>query len=195
MSEERGLSAPWFALMVRPRHERVVAASLRTREFEEFVPFYRARRAWSDRLKELELPLFPGYVFCRFHPQHRTAILSTPGVRSIVSVGRSLAPIAGPEIEAIRRIAESSLPVEPWSYLEAGERLVIEQGPLRGLEGILLAVRGTCRLVVSIELLQRAVAVEVDCTWVRRVARLGAPVAAVRAASERLGDAPPYRGC
>ncbi len=157
----------WFALSARRNHEKNVAEILRGKGYEEFVPTYRSRRKWSDRYKELELPLFPGYVFCRFNPARRLPILTTPGVVLIVGNGRVPVPVEDAEIDALRTVVASNLRVEPWPYLRVGERVVIESGSLAGLEGILQEVRKSCRIVVSVELLQRSVAVEVDRSWVR----------------------------
>jgi transcription antitermination factor NusG len=152
----------WFALTVKPRHERAAAGALRVKGLEDLLPLYRTRRRWSDRMKELELPLFPGYVFCRFAARQRTAVLATPGVRSIVGFGRQATPVEEEEIGAIRAMIASGLPLGPWPYLRAGQRIRIEGGPLRGVEGILLEASDACRVVVSVNLLQRSVAVQVD---------------------------------
>jgi transcription antitermination factor NusG len=165
--QEPGCQEFWFALSAKRNHEKCVAEMLRGKGYEEFVPTYRIRRRWSDRYKELELPLFPGYVFCRFDPARRLPILTTPGVVLIVGNGRVPVPVEDAEIEALRAVVASNLRVEPWPYLRVGERVVIESGSLAGLEGILQEVRKSCRIVVSVELLQRSVAVEVDRCRVR----------------------------
>jgi len=152
----------WFALTVKPQHERAAAFALRQKGFEEFLPLYRTRRRWSDRMKELELPLFPGYVFCRFPSSERASVLMTPSVRSIVAFGRQAAPVADEEIRAIQTMICSGLPLAPWPYLRVGQRIQIEEGPLRGVEGILVGLKDAWRVVVSVNLLQRSVAVEID---------------------------------
>jgi transcription antitermination factor NusG len=161
----------WFALRVKPRHERSSAAALRFKGYEEFVPLYRSERRWSDRVKELELPLFAGYVFCRFDSRFRLPILTTPGVLCIIGSGREPVPVPDREIEALKAVVRSGLRTEPWPYLEPGCRIGIEAGPLRGIEGTLLEVKGCQRLVLSVDLLRRAVAVEVDRQWVRLLAK------------------------
>lgn len=157
-------SAParWFALTVKPQHERTAALALRLKGFEEFLPLYRARRQWSDRIKTLELPLFPGYVFCRFPVFRKAAVLGTPSVQGIVGFGGVLAPLEDAEIESIRAMVASGCPVGPWPYLRAGQRVRIQAGPLRGLEGVLVSLKDSWRVVVSLHLLQRSVAVEVE---------------------------------
>jgi transcription antitermination factor NusG len=152
----------WFALAVKPQHEKAVAAALQAKRLEGFLPLYRTRHKWSDRIKELKLPLFAGYVFCRFHAGQKAAVLSTPGVRSIVSFGHKPVPLENSEIEAILSMIASGLPVGPWPFLSVGQRVRIESGPLRGVEGILVQVKDTWRVVVSVALLQRSVAVELD---------------------------------
>jgi transcription antitermination factor NusG len=155
-------SERWFALCVEVQREKTAATALRNLGFEEFLPQYPVRRAWSDRVKSLETPLFPGYLFCRFAFEDRTRVLNAAWVRSIVRFGPLPTPVPDEQVESIRRMLSSGLPVQPWPYLEAGQRVRIEQGPLRGLEGALLGIKGVWRVVVSVELLQRSVAVEID---------------------------------
>ncbi len=161
--------APWFAVTVKPNHDKAVATALQLRGLEVFLPLYRTRRRWSDRIKELQLPLFPGYVFCRFARESRAAVLSTPGVTSVVGFGHQPAPIPELEIESVRITVASGLPLAPWPFLRAGDRVRLEYGPLAGIEGILLQIKDGWRVVVSVELLQRSVAVEVDRDMVARV--------------------------
>jgi transcription antitermination factor NusG len=152
----------WYALTVKPNHERAAAQALESKGLETLVPLYRSRRRWSDRIKELELPLFAGYVFCRFPGNQRARILSTPGVNSVVGFGNRPAPVDDGEIHAVRTLVASGLPVSPWPFLRVGEKVRVESGPLCGVEGILTQVKDAWRVVVSIELLQRSVAAEVD---------------------------------
>ncbi len=159
----------WFALNTKRNRERNVGEILRGKGYEDFVPVYHSRRRWSDRYKDLELPLFPGYVFCRLDPAWRLPVLTTPGVVAIVGNGRTPVPVEDSEIEALKLVVGSDLQVQPWPYLKIGERVCIESGALAGLEGILQDVKKSCRIVVSVDLLQRSVAVEVDRAWVRPV--------------------------
>ncbi len=163
------LKHPWFALHVRSRLEKTVATHLDGQGYEWLLPTYRCRRRWSDRIKEVELPLFPGYLFCRFDLQDRLPILVTPGVIQIVGVGRSPVPVEENEICAVERIVRSGLPRQPWPFLQLGDKVRIERGPLCGIEGILLGLKGRHRIVVSVTLLQRSVALEIDEAWVSRV--------------------------
>ena len=155
----------WFALRVRPRYEKMVSTSLQSKDIEEFLPLYKVRSRWSDRLKELERPLFHGYVFCRINPVHRLPVLTTPGVIHFVGIQKEPAPIADSEIESLRAIVRSGLPSIPWPFLRVGQKVRIERGPLQDVEGILTSVKGLNRLVISVNILQRSVAVEIDRDW------------------------------
>lgn len=152
----------WFALTVRPRHEKSAATNLRLRGLEEFLPLQRIRRSWSDRTQPVDFPLFPGYVFCRFGYRDRMRALNTPGVRSIVGFGNTDIALRDSEIESIRTLLSSGLPVSPWPYLRAGETVLIESGALSGVQGTVLREKSPWRIVVNIELLQRSVSVEID---------------------------------
>jgi transcription antitermination factor NusG len=163
------LTSQWFALTVKPQHERVAAQALESKGLEFFLPLYRARRRWSDRIKESSLPLFPGYVFCRFACGERAQVLATPSVRSVVSFGRTPAPVVEEELHAVRSILASGLLAGPWPFLNVGQTVRIEAGPLSGLEGILVQLKDVCRVVVSVQLLQRSVAVEIDRDVLRPV--------------------------
>ena len=156
------LGYPWFALQVRMRHETIVTAHLDGKGYEWFLPLYKSRKRWSDRVKEAELPLFPGYLFCRFDPQDRLPILKTPGVTQIVGYNHTPIAVDENEIEAIRALVASGVPNFPCAYLELGSRVRIESGALRGMEGILTDLKGKRRLVLSVTLLQRSVSVEID---------------------------------
>ena len=153
---------PWYALRVKPRFERKVSQSLHQKGYEEFAPFYRSRRRWSDRTKTVEFPLFPGYIFCRFDPTKRLPILETPGVTAIVSFGKQLIPVDEAEIRAIQATVRSGAEVVPWPYLRLGQRVRIVGGPLGGLTGLLLDLQDGRRLVLSVTMLQRSVAVEIS---------------------------------
>jgi transcription antitermination factor NusG len=157
---------PWFALQVRTQHERGVAEFLRGGGFNWFLPLYKCRKRWSDRVKEVEVPLFPGYLFCRFNPQDRLPILKTPGVIQIVGYNRQPVEIDEAEIGAIQTLVQSGMSSQPWPYLFVGDKVQIESGPLRGMSGILTNFKGKHRLIVSVSLLQRAVAVEIDAALV-----------------------------
>ncbi len=160
------MSYPWFALQVRSRYESIVTTQLTGKDYEWFLPIYKCRRRWSDRFKEIERPLFPGYVFCRLDPLNRLPILTIPGVALIVGIAKTPIPIDETEIAAIQAVVKSEIPSQPWPFLKIGQRVRIEYGPLCGLEGILLDFKGQHRLVLSVTLLQRSVAVQVEGAWV-----------------------------
>lgn len=159
----------WFAVRVRSNYERTTAAHLRQRGYEEFCPSFASKRRWSDRTKTVEQFLFPGYVFSRLDPQDRLPVLTVPGVVGLVGFGKTPSPIPDREIENIRTMVQSGVLIQQWPFLEVGQTVLIEQGPLAGVEGILLELKGKFRLVVSIGLLQRSVSAEVDRDWVRPV--------------------------
>src|SRR5262249_46751361 len=151
----------WYALYVRTRFEKVVARNLRGKGYEEFLPVYRRASQWSDRIKQIELPLFPGYVFCKLNPLDRLPILTIPGVNGIVGFGKHFIPIEEGELNAIRAVLKAGTYCEPWPFLRVGERVRVEYGALAGIEGIVLMFKNTCRLVISVNILQRSVAVEI----------------------------------
>lgn len=157
---------PWFALQVRSRHEVGVADYLNGKGYEWFLPQYTLRKRWSDRVKEVEAPLFPGYLFCRFNPLDRLPILKTPGVIQVVGNAHQPIPVDEQEIRAIQALVASGVPNRPWPFMEIGDRVRIDSGPLRGLEGLLVEFKGNHRLVLSVTLLQRSVAVEMDSALV-----------------------------
>lgn len=160
---------PWFALQVWSRRESLIATHLLGQGYECFLPISKCIRRWSDRMKEVEQPLFPGYLFCRFDLHNRGPLLMTPGVRQIVGVGRSPVPVEEAEVEAIRQALASGLPSQPWPYLQVGQRVRVSHGSLNNLEGILVNFKGSNRVVLSVTLLQRSVAMEIDLAWVTPV--------------------------
>jgi transcription antitermination factor NusG len=174
---------PWFALQVRSRREALVADHLEGQGLECFLPLYKSTRRWSDRLKEVEKPLFPGYLFCRLNLSNRGPVLMTPGVQQIVGFGRTPVSVEEREVESIRQVLSSGLPSLPWPYLHLGERVRVNYGSLNNLEGILVNFKGSNRVVLSVTLLQRSVALEIDLSWLSPV-----PEASPVAASKVLGN-------
>ncbi len=156
---------PWFALMVRTGREKPATLHLENAGYECFLPVSKFTRRWSDRMKEIEVPLFPGYLFCRMDPHNRLPVLMTPGVIQIVGAGKSLIPVEEDEIAAIQRAVKNGLSTMPWPYLQVGHVARIEEGPLRGMTGIIIRIKSGMKLVLSVSLLQRSVAVEVDRSW------------------------------
>ena len=160
-------SRNWYALRVRSNFEQQVSELLRAKGVEEYLPVYKTRRVWSDRVRELHLPLFPGYVFCHIGPDARALALATRGVVGIAGSHHRPVPIEESELAAVRRMVESQSSVEPWPFLKLGQRVRVQRGSLQGVEGILLRVKTSYRLVVSITLLGRSVASEIDAAFVR----------------------------
>ena len=152
----------WYAIRTFPNHERTTAAIFHNKEIPYFFPTYRSRSRWHDRTKTLDRPLFPGYLFARMDYSQRPAVLSTPSVRSIVSHGRHESPIPDSDIEYIRRMIASGLPLLPWPALAPGQSVRILHGPLAGLSGTLVRAKNVWRMVVSVSLLQRSIAAEID---------------------------------
>jgi transcription antitermination factor NusG len=159
----------WHALYTRHQHEKVVAQALSGKGFEVFLPQYRTVRKWKDRRKEMSLPLFPNYVFIQGGLDRILSIVTTPGVHSLVSWGGRPAEIPWNEIEAVRRLVDSALPVEPHPFLKCGDLVRIKSGALEGIEGILVRKTRGVRLVLSVDMLSRSAAVEVDINVVERV--------------------------
>jgi transcription antitermination factor NusG len=160
-SSEHNSEQKWYALSVPHQHERRTEKTLRLKGLETLVPVYRSRRRWSDRVKEVEMPLFAGYVLCQFDLADRIHVTDTPGVAKIIGFGGAPAALEDSEVAAIQQVIASKVPLAPWPYLKTGDRVRVEHGPMRGIEGALLRTKDTMRLVISVELLQRSLAVEV----------------------------------
>ena len=152
----------WFALRVKPRHEKVVVQTLEAKGYQSLLPLYRRSEPESRRRREAELPLFPGYVFCHFNVLRRLPVVMTPSVLHIVGAGRTPAPVDAGEIAALEKTLAARVPVRPHPFLAAGQRVRITTGALAGVEGILVEIKKSLRLVISVKLLQRSVLVEID---------------------------------
>jgi transcription antitermination factor NusG len=185
----------WHALYTRHQHEKAVAQALSGKGFDAFLPQYRAVHRWKDREKELLLPLFPNYVFVHGGLDRMLMLVTTPGVHSLVSWGGRPANIPPEEIEAVRRLIESSYQVEPHPFLRCGDRVRIKSGPLEGIEGILVRKTRGYRLVLSVEMLSKSASVEVDTSMVERLSS-GDPNRVARAGDavrdRNLGSYPSY---
>jgi transcription antitermination factor NusG len=153
---------PWFALQTKPKNEKKTERLLREKGYECFTPVYRLKRKWSDRTVEIDFPLFPGYVFCRFSPTILGKAISTQGVIRIVGFGGRPAEVAVEEINALQLLTQSDLLREPWRHLPIGTPVLVETGPLVGIQGIICQGENSRRLIISVTLLQRSVAVQLD---------------------------------
>jgi transcription antitermination factor NusG len=152
----------WCAIQVVPRHEMMVSTILRSKGYEEFLPMYRVKRQWSDRRKVIETPMFTGYVFCRLNSGISWAIVTTPGVIRIVGTRKEVSVIEDHEIESIQAVLKSGMKVEPCAFAKVGDRVRISSGPLTGVEGIVTGYKNQQRLILSVNLIQSAISVEVD---------------------------------
>lgn len=159
----------WYAVAVKPQAERNVEAALAQRSYDTFFPVVASERRWSDRVKRVDVALIPGYIFCRFDGERRLPIMTTPGVRDIVGFGRQAAPVDEEELAALRLMIENGQGVQSCEFLRRGDPVEVTWGPMQGLKGFLVEVKGTCRVVVSVQLLQRSVSVEMDRARIRRI--------------------------
>lgn len=194
--------ANWFAAYTNSHHEKRVARQFGERQIQAFLPLYRTRHRWRNRCEvDLELPLFPNYVFVRIDPRKRVRVLEVPGVLSLVGFGRSLAPLPDFEIEALRS-GLGKRTVEPHPYLVVGERARIKAGPMTGLEGVLIRKKNNFRVVLALDVIMQCVAVEVDADDLEPVLKRagGAIVPCSASAGQRSAgsgkpnrEPPPYR--
>ena len=152
----------WYAAYTSANHEKRVAEQLGVRAVEHFLPVYESVRRWKDRRVTLQMPLFPGYVFVRVALRDRLQVQQVPGVAHLVGFAGSPAALPDEEIEALRARLNSGVRVEPHPYLSVGRRVQVSRGPMAGMQGILLQRKGKLRVVISIELIQRSVALEMD---------------------------------
>lgn len=155
----------WYVVCVRPRYEKFVASALREKQYTEYLPLCRKRSRWSDRIKDVDVPLFPGYIFCHGDLREQAPLVTTPGVLGILRFGQTPAMVTEYEIKSIRTAVNSGLYAEPWPYLHDGQRIRIEHGVLTGVEGILISAKNQWRVVLSIETLCRSIALEIDREW------------------------------
>ncbi|MBL8214295.1 MAG: UpxY family transcription antiterminator [Bryobacterales bacterium] len=160
----------WYAIAVCAKREQCVAITLGQIGIEQFLPTYIVIKRYSDRLKRLAQPLFPGYVFAKVLANDRLHVLQVPHVLSIVGTRRGPTPIDDIEIEAVRKSVSFAPDCQPWPFLQEGQRVRIIDGPLAGVEGTLVECKGRSRLVVGIGLLQRFLSVEVDRECVQPLA-------------------------
>src|ERR1700730_15275437 len=152
----------WYAAHTRANHEKRLAEQFAERSVEHFLPLYESERRWKDRRLTLQLPLFPGYILVRLPLRERMRVLQIPGVARLVGFNGSPVPLPDAEIDALREKLNRRVRAEPHPYLQAGRRVRVKTGPLEGFEGILVRRKHKYRIVVSISLIMRSIAVEVD---------------------------------
>jgi transcription antitermination factor NusG len=162
-------SLEWYAIQVASKKEKLVASVLAEKGYECFLPVYPKRSMWSDRVKVTSVPLFAGYVFSRFDVKVRLPILVTPNVHAVIGTGKIPTAIAEEDINAIRAAIQSGFPIEPYDCLHEGDKVRVTKGPLTGIEGSFIQYRGSSRLILSVPLIQRSVAVEIDRIFVEPV--------------------------
>jgi transcription antitermination factor NusG len=156
------MSLCWYALRTRSRHEKRVREQLEARGIEPFLPLVDRWRQWKDRRKRVAFPLFPGYCFARFPLSLRVAVLATQGVVQILGNSDGPVPVPESEIEAVRRLVESTLPYDPHPYLKEGMQVEVIRGPLAGVRGQLLRKGARARLVIGVSLILQGASVELD---------------------------------
>jgi transcription antitermination factor NusG len=161
----------WYAVAVKPQHEFQVLKGLSLlEEPEAFLPTYQEKRVWTDRVKIIDVPLFEGYVFARFDfKAWQVPVLRVAGVRSIIGFAGEPMPVPDQEIFNIRQLLTAELPLQPWPFLKAGDRVRVEQGPLRGVEGTILRQKDHWCMVVTIDMLNRSMAVMLDRSALKRI--------------------------
>jgi transcription antitermination factor NusG len=157
----------WFAVWTRSRHEKAVEAHLARKDIEVFLPTIGRWSRWKDRTKRVDWPLFPGYCFARFEPDHLLTVTASPGVASVVAFDGKPAPIPDHEIEGIRRLLASGLQYDPCPFVKEGATVEVIHGPLKGVVGRLARKTSHARLVLSVDLIGRAVSVTVDAADIR----------------------------
>jgi transcription antitermination factor NusG len=172
LTNASGDSKLWYALQVHSRKEVIVHQQLVGQGYECLLPMFKSIRQWSDRTKELEQPLFPGYLFCRFAFEERRPIVVIPGVQQVVGFGRKATPVDEREIAGLQLAMSSGMPSQPWPFLEVGGHVRVTSGKLAGLEGVLVNFKGKHRVVLSVTLLQRSVALEIDIEAVASAERV-----------------------
>jgi transcription antitermination factor NusG len=170
-TETSNPASDWYALYTRHQHEKAVTQVLSRKGFEILLPLYESVRRWKDRTKVLSLPLFTCYVFLKGGLERRWEVLNTPGIYELLSTGGQPIAIPTAEIDAIQQVMKSGLRLEPHRLLKIGERVRIKRGPLADLQGLLVRKKNVYRLVISVEMLGRAAAVEVDSFLVERLAK------------------------
>jgi transcription antitermination factor NusG len=152
----------WFALVVKPRFDKAVARALEMKGYETLLPLYKKTHKYGARSRSSELPLFPGYVCCRFDVRSRLPILTTPGVIQVIRAGNMPIPVSDGEIHSLQTAIGAGVPIQPYAFISDGERVRITSGVLAGVEGIVLKSKPSLRLVLSVTLLQRSVILEID---------------------------------
>lgn len=168
-SRDAGQASNWYALYTRHQHEKIAAQILLSKGFNVFLPLYPVAHEWGKQKRKVLLPLFPCYVFLRGGLDRRLDIVTTPGVHAFVETANRPAVIPETEIDGVRQTVASSLHVEPHPFLKSGDRVRIRCGPLEGIEGILVRKKNLFWLVLSVEMLGKSIAVEIQASIVEKI--------------------------
>jgi transcription antitermination factor NusG len=169
--DEKYFNLHWYAAYTCPRHEKRIADQLTNQSLEHFLPLYTAVHRWKNGRALVQLPLFPGYVFVRIALKNRLQILEVPSVVRLVGFNSSPTPLDDAEMNAMRAALENGVTATPYRYLTAGKRVRIKNGPLEGLEGIVIYRKGKLRVVISIEMIMRSMAVDIEAADLEVVQR------------------------
>lgn len=180
------LEARWYAVYTSANHEKRVAKQLEQRSVQHFLPLYESVRRWKDRRVKLGLPLFPGYIFVRMAIADRSRVLQVPGVVRLVGFNGQPYPLSEEDIQAVRNCLRRGYQVEPHPYVRVGRRARVKAGPLKGLEGIILRRKNRMRFVLSLELIMRSVAVEMDGSELEPVKASLAPATPFREVAQSV---------
>jgi transcription antitermination factor NusG len=168
-----GLEPRWYAAYTRSRHEKSVADLLQRKQIDTFLPIYETMRRWRNGDHRVQLPLFPGYTFVHIALRDRLDVLKVPGVVRLVGFDGMPAALEDEDVESLRRALLGGMKAAPHPYLTVGRRVRITAGPLAGREGILVRRKGSLRVVLSIDLIQRSVVADVDATWLEPILNPG----------------------
>lgn len=152
----------WYALHTRSRHEKVARDQLSAKGITNLLPLWRKRSVWKDRIKMIEEPLFRGYMFGYFALQNKLDVLQSIGIVRIVNINGKPIPVPEEQIQAVKTMVEHQMPYDPHPFLKEGMHVRVKHGVLAGAEGILIAKKSHYRLVISVDLIQKSVAVDID---------------------------------
>jgi transcription antitermination factor NusG len=184
----------WYVVYTKHQHEKSAAQLLTHKGFEVLLPLYRSRSQWSDRTQLVLLPLFPNYLFVQCDLDSRVQVLQTAGVCWFVSIAGVPASVPEAELEIVRRVVEAPLNVKPHSFVDQGDQVRVLRGPLAGLTGILTRVKNRCRVVISLELLRKSAAIEIDLSDLERIEALMRPKAPFHRAADSWESAHGIKG-
>ncbi len=159
----------WYALSTKSRHEKCLDTELQKKGVETFLPLRKITRHWSDRVKSIEQPIFSGYLFVKIPLKDRLEVLNTYGSVRLVGFNSAPVPIAEKELATLRRFVEEAITIDPYPYLNAGDRVYVRSGSLKGVEGFIVRKNKHTRLVISLDLLFQSVSVEIDEALIEKI--------------------------